>query len=727
VLPELPGPLGRSAAGTDPVSATPVEAGGVPPRFPTDAGPSDELRETIRRFLSTSPVPLVLVDREFRVLVANDAFGHRLGPAADEFAGRPITELLSPEGRNWLHRQLREEQGPRAGAQFGRVRLLAEPGEELLLTGTPCLDHGRHVGWYLRFNPDPDLAFADPSVHGLVARVRREKERLAALLTVSQAVVNSLELDVILGTIAQQVRQVIEVDECTVFLIDENAHVLVPAVCDASRFRDEMMAMRLRVGEGITGSVALSGRGEIVNSAEDDPRAAHVPGTPPEESSLMCVPMIAREKVLGVITLARLGTRSFEQADLELATLFAAQCSTALSNARIFDELRSAYDELRSTQAQLVQSEKLNALGQMAAGVAHDFNNILAAILGRTQLLVREVSDPAIARQLGVIEQAARDGAQAVRRVQEFTRIRHDEGFSALDINAVMADVIELTRAAWESDAKARGVSIRVHLSPNARRAIRGSASELREVLTNLILNAVDAMPDGGDIHLGSEDAGADVVVRVRDSGVGIGREIADRIFDPFFTTKAGKGTGLGLSVAYGIVTRHRGSLSVASEPRAGAEFVLRFPSIEAAEPVGTAAAAAGPVPAVRVLVVDDEEPVASVLVETLRGLGVEAEAALGGREGLDRLDALGPQIVFSDLGMPDLNGWDLAAAVRVRRPETRVVLVTGWGTQIEPASARARGVDFILPKPFTLEDVERVLREALGEIQGSTARRPAA
>ena len=693
---------------------------GPVPAPATDAAPTapgTRLRPehaTISEFLATVALPLALVDRDFRLMAWNEAFATLVNRSPEALAGRPVSELLCDEGQDWLVRQLRADQGAHAGARFGRIRLSADPATELLITGSQYLDRGVHAGWYLRFNPDPDLAFADPSVHGLVARVKREKERLAALLTVSHAVVNSLELDVILTTIAQQVRQVIEVDECTVFLLDDTGEVMSPAVCDAARFRDEMMAMRLKVGEGITGSVALTGRGEIVNSAEDDPRAAHVPGTPPEQSSLMCVPMIGREKVVGVITLARLGTRSFEQEDLEVVTLFAAQCSTALANARIYDELRHAYEELRETQVQLIQSEKLNALGQMAAGVAHDFNNILSAILGRTQLMIRTTRDPDLSRQLLVIEQAACDGAQAVRRVQEFTRIRHDEGFTALDINAAVADVIELTRAAWETDAKARGVTIRVRRDMAARRAIRGSASELREVLTNLILNAVDAMPRGGDLFVGSADQGGDVVVRVRDTGVGMDHQTSARVFDPFFTTKLGKGTGLGLSVAYGIVTRHRGTITVESEPQAGAEFILRFPGIEAADPVAPAPPSAGPVPALQVLVVDDEEPVVTVLVETLRGLGLSVAAAIGGREGLERFEEFQPQIVFSDLGMPDVNGWELALAVKGRRPETQVVLVTGWGTQIEPGIARARGVDFILPKPFALDEVERVLRQAI-------------
>jgi signal transduction histidine kinase/ActR/RegA family two-component response regulator len=697
-------------------------AGGAAPRVAPRPDPA------LVAYLSTTDVPLALVDRELRLLAWNPPFvelarADLAGEPAERLQGTSILDLLSGEGREWVGRQLRSEQGARAGAQFGRVRFGLQPGAELLLTGSRYLERGVHAGWYLRFNPDPDFAFADPSVHELTARVRGEKERLAALLTVSHAVVHSLDLDIILGTIAQQVRQVIEVDGCTVFLIDETGQVLVPAVCDALRFRDEMMAMRLRVGEGITGSVALTGRGEIVRSAEDDPRAAHVPGTPPEESSLMCVPMITRERVVGVITLARLGARSFEQADLELATLFAAQCSAALANARIYDELKRAYDELRATQVQLVQSEKLNALGQMAAGVAHDFNNILAAILGRTQLMIREARDPGLSRQLLVVQQAARDGAQVVRRVQEFTRIRHDEPFTALDLNAALLDVIELTRMAWEMDAKQRGVTIRVHPELEAQQSISGNASELREVLTNLILNAADAMPEGGDLFVGSADAGAEVVIRVRDTGIGMDPETRARVFEPFFTTKSGKGTGLGLSVAYGIVTRHRGTIEVRSEPGHGAEFTLRFPACAAPAAAAPAAGPEGPVGSFRVLVIDDEEPVAGVLAEALRGLGQQVTEAIGGREGIAQLERVRPQVVFTDLGMPEVNGWDLARAAKAQSGDTRVVLVTGWSSQIEPGATRARGVDFVLPKPFSLEDVERVLREAVEAME----ERPAA
>ena len=565
---------------------------------------------------------------------------------------------------------------------------------------------------------EPGAEVPEVPLEEVLQREMDQRQKFGALLTVSRAVVNTLDLNTILSTIAKQIREVINTDECSVFLYDEQAKVLVPAVCDAQSYVDEMMAVRLKLGEGITGTVALTGRGEIVNDAEADPRSLTVPGTPPEQSSLLCAPLVSRDRVLGVITLSRIGARGFQVEDLELATLFAGQCSAAIANARLYENMKAAYNELREAQTQLVQSAKLNALGEMAGGVAHDFNNILAAILGRTQLLLQSVDDSGIRRQLGVIEQAALDGAQTVRRVQEFTRVRQDERFETLDVNRVLYGVVELTRPAWEAGAKRRGLVVNVHLDLKATLTMAGTASELREVFTNLVLNAIDAMPVGGDLWISSHDEAGSVRVQVRDGGIGMDDDTRARIFDPFFTTKDVKGTGLGLSVAYGIVSRHRGIIDVQSAPGQGTVFTLTFP-------VGAVPVEFGP-QADRVsttqldcLVVDDEETVLSVLAEMLRGMGHKVTTALGGPAAIERLRSEQFDVVFTDLGMPDVNGWDLAAAVKQRRAETVVVLVSGWGFQLEEDAAVTRGVDRVMAKPFSFGDVEDALR-ALFTADGS-------
>ena len=556
----------------------------------------------------------------------------------------------------------------------------------------------------------PGDGLPEVPVEQVLERERDQREKLGALLTVSRAVVNTLDLNTILSTIAKQIRQVIQTDECTVFLYDDQEKVLITAVCDAQSYVEEMLAVRLKLGEGITGTVALTGRGEFVNNAEADPRSVTVPGTPPEESGLLCVPLVSRDHVLGVITLSRIGRRGFQQEDLELATLFAGQCSAAIANARLYENMKHAYDEVRATQMQLVQSAKLNALGEMAGGVAHDFNNILAAILGRTQLLLQSVNDPEIRRQLGVVEQAALDGAQTVRRVQEFTRVRQDERFETIDVSRVLYGVLELTRPAWEAGAKRRGIVVNVHLDLKAKQTIAGAASELREVFTNMVLNAVDAMPVGGELWISSADADDTVRVQVRDTGIGMDADTRGRVFDPFFTTKEVKGTGLGLSVAYGIMKRHRGQIDVQSSPGNGTLFTLTFPV--GAMPLEPAPLVEGPPPtALRVLVADDEESVLSVLAEMLRGMGHYVTTALGGPAAVETLRGDSFDAVFTDLGMPDVNGWDLASLVKSRRPECAVVLVSGWGFQLEEDDALSRGVDRVMGKPFSFGDVESALR----------------
>jgi signal transduction histidine kinase/ActR/RegA family two-component response regulator/PAS domain-containing protein len=668
-------------------------------------GPGD----TLRAVLDSVPVPMITGDRQLRVTVCNAVFEELVHESNAALRGRPLSDLLAPECRGDLQRQFEAMNSGAGAIQIGRVTLVSVPDVEFLAAWLP-LQRPDGVGtWLLR------LASGSVASHeALGEQLRREaaqKEKLTALLTVSHAVVASLELDQILDTIAREVRKVIQVDECMVFLLDETRKVLVPAACDVLEFRDEVMAIRLPVGQGVTGNVALTGKGEIVNSALDDPRAVQVPGTPVEQSALLCVPLLVREQVVGAITLTRVGNRVFQNEDLELATLFAGQCSAALSNARLYEEVRRAYHELREAQSQLVQSAKLNALGEMAGGVAHDFNNILAAILGRTQLLLQSVSDESVRGQLEVIERATLDGAQAVRRVQEFTRLRQDEHFEPLDVQEVLWGVLELTRPAWEAESKRRGIALAVVPDLHSLQRVAGNASELREVFTNLVLNALDAMPWGGTLTLSSSDADGEICIRVADTGVGMDAGTRGRIFDPFFTTKPVQGTGLGLSVAYGIITRHRGRIEVESEPGRGSVFSVWLPATLARR-VAPVTAPEVPLPRLRALVVDDEESVVRVLGDLLVVLGQEVEIALGGAEGLERFAPERFDVVFTDLGMPEVNGWDVVRAVKSRSPATPVVVVTGWGAQIDGGALHARGADFVIPKPFSLEDLRDVLRQ---------------
>ena len=673
--------------------------------------------------------PAALLDQQGNIVYAGPGFPEPADKSS-EWIGQPIFGWLKDDQHALVTAFLDEARtpdansrgtskthhGPKLDVGFCDIESPHTPGYSFRLV--PLVDTGDGVGTLVILLPATVL---DVSAPGVAEHEMQLRHRMTAVLEVSRAVSSTLERDVILQRIVDHVREVVVVPEVVLFLVADDGETLEPVVAKVDEFYDEVMSVRLKRGEGIVGHVAETSKAEIVNQAERDPRSIQVPGTPFETSSLLCCPLIIKEELAGILVLTRFGEERFAEDDLEVVTIFATHCSVAIENSRLYEDLRSTVEELRATQNQLIQSAKLNALGEMAGGVAHDFNNVLTAILGRTQLLLRWAEDAELRETLQIIEQTALDGAHTVRRIQEFTRLRQDHGFEQVDINQVLLDVVELTRPSWEYPTKNKRIRVSAEIELHSTRPVRGRAAELREVFTNLILNALDAMPEGGTIRITSEDKGDLVVARISDSGIGMDDATQNHIFDPFFTTKSDKGTGLGLSVAYGIVTRHDGEINVESKVGDGTTFVLQLPASgdEVSPPVKQPEKQEAR--AMRVLCVDDERIVLEVMAELLEALGQDVDQALGGRKGIDAALEIRPDAVFTDLGMPEVNGWEVAESVKEKSPDTAVVLVTGWGVQIDAEEAKTRGVDFILPKPYTLEEVKRLL-EAISERRSKAA-----
>jgi GAF domain-containing protein/CheY-like chemotaxis protein/anti-sigma regulatory factor (Ser/Thr protein kinase) len=469
----------------------------------------------------------------------------------------------------------------------------------------------------------------------------------------------------------------------------------------------------VRVGERLVGHVAATGTPLLVRDVRELP--LDHPSRPYLDSwsmrSVLIVPVVAGGVVRAVLAGAvHDDTWQFTERDLRLAQAIADRAATALENARLFEELAHAYTELKTAQDHLVQTEKLRALGEMATGVAHDFNNLLAAILGRVQLLLSQVQDETLRRWLQVIERAALDGAQTVRHIQEFTRVRRDAPAETVDLNQVVRDAIEMTQTRWRDDAQSRSIDIRVAEALEAVPAVDGHPAELRQVLTNLILNAIDALPRGGVLTVTTRSVDDAVEVRVIDDGIGMSDEVRRRIFEPFFTTKGPKGTGLGLAMVYGIVTRHGGTVDVESREGVGTTFTIRLPVGRAEAAAGAGARGAGAPMGVRVLVVDDEQPVREALADMLRLAHHEVTVASQGFDGLEQFGKARYDLVLTDLAMPGMSGWQVAQAVKALRPEVPVVLVTGWGVELPAEQLRANGVDHVMTKPFRLDDVLAVV-----------------
>jgi len=372
--------------------------------------------------------------------------------------------------------------------------------------------------------------------------------------------------------------------------------------------------------------------------------------------------------------------------------------------------------EARRLRERLVDTERLRALGELSSGVAHDFNNLLGAILGRVQLLKRRPFDRSTSHDLGVIERAALDGRETVRRIMEFTRTRQASSPRPVRLDAVIADAVEITRTKWKTDAERRNVDVSLVLRTEEVPPVLGKDAEFREVFTNLILNAVDAMPQGGQLRLSCRREGGHVVAEVGDSGVGMTDEIRRHLFDPFFTTKGLAGTGLGLSVVYGIVSRYDGTVDVETALGRGTTFRLTFPVAEILLDAADVAPGrrALEVPPSRVLVIDDEPDIADILRDTLVSEGHEVEVALSGEEGLKKLALDGYDVVFSDLGMPDMSGWEVAERVRGMRPGLPVVLVTGWGASLDEDEIRRHDIAAVVHKPFEIEHLLSVAGDVL-------------
>jgi signal transduction histidine kinase/CheY-like chemotaxis protein len=383
---------------------------------------------------------------------------------------------------------------------------------------------------------------------------------------------------------------------------------------------------------------------------------------------------------------------------------------------RRLEELQTQYDQLVTMSGRVPVDEKMQALLTMASGVGHIFNNVLAGILGRTQLLLKKAEREKakdLVSGLTEIETATRSGIDALSRIQEFSRARPSEAFARVDLNDVVQRAIEQTRTKWRDEPAAKGVRIELITRFGAHAPVLGVETELLEALTQLIVNAVDAMPRGGTITVRTASEGGLGLMAVSDSGTGMDDNVKRRAFEPFFSTRGETGLGLGLSVVYGIMVRHSGDAAVESEVGKGTTVTLRLPL-----------APEGPVPSAtpaesdqaQVLVVDDDETVRTALGDMLRGAGYAVTLAASGLEGIAKVrEREGPfHLVVTDLGMPDVPGWEVVEAVKQTETGTPVVIMSGFDRARATRRAKELGVDLVISKPFDLQDFLNAVRGLL-------------
>jgi signal transduction histidine kinase/CheY-like chemotaxis protein len=470
----------------------------------------------------------------------------------------------------------------------------------------------------------------------------------------------------------------------------------------------------VKVGEGIAGKVVELGEPVLVDDIETDPRFKQPNAPRYGTGSFICMPIRAGDRVVGVINMAKRRETAdpgeprlapFSSIDLQFLNALMTYIGYAVDNARLLEEaqdsarrLQIVVDDLKLTQERLVRGETLRAMGQLASGMAHHLNNLFAVILGRTELLLAGAESPGVRRSLEVVQRAARDGAEVARRVQRFSRLQPAMESTAVDLNEIAQDAVELTRSRLGEEVPLEERFVEFAMEPGPIPAVAADPTQLREVVMNVLQNATEAMPYGGKVTVRTWAAEERVYCAISDTGIGMSEEVRRRALEPFFTTKGPKTTGLGLSIAYGALQRSGGTLAIDSAPGQGTTLTLSL--VASGLPPAPREPAAAPGRSLRILVVDGDTPAREALADALVARGHRVIQAADARVGIGLLRAGEPfDVVLVDLRLPGTSAWDLVQAIRGAWPRLAIGVVARPEESL--TSEQSDRADFALSSPI--------------------------
>ena len=562
-------------------------------------------------------------------------------------------------------------------------------------------------------------------------KLQAQLERLNLLQQITRAIGERQDLPSIFQVVIRTLEDQLPIDfGCICLYEPADKQLVVTSV----GMRSQELAMELALAELAHVDIDENGlshcvRGQLVY----EPDVSEVPSSFAQRlargglRALVAAPLLVESQVFGVLIAARREAGSFSSGECEFLRQASEHVALAAHQAQLYSALQTAYEDLRQTQQAVMQQERLRALGQMASGIAHDINNAISPVaLYTDSLLEKETSLSEQGRgQLETIQRAIHDVAATVARMREFYRQREPQlALTSVRLNELVRQVVDLTRARWSDMPQQRGIVIELKTELAADLpAVMGAESEIREALTNLVFNAVDALPAGGTLTLRTRATqSGQVQVEVSDTGVGMDETARRSCLEPFFTTKGERGTGLGLAMVYGMVQRHSAEIEIESEVGRGTTVRLSFASAIVAAQADSATRPTVP-RRLRILVVDDDPVLLRSLRDTLEGDGHAIVVANGGQQGIDLLRAsVGNNPAFdaviTDLGMPYVDGRQVASAVKTASPSTPVIMLTGWGQRLVAEGDIPAHVDLVLNKPPKLRD----LREALARCCGGGA-----
>jgi signal transduction histidine kinase/FixJ family two-component response regulator len=560
--------------------------------------------------------------------------------------------------------------------------------------------------------------------------LKQQFVRISLLNQITQAISDRQDTDSILHVVLRQLEDHMGLDLGIIALLDGNTPSLNVA---ALRVKNSLLAEQFDLREGSVLPMSKSGlqlceKGQTVYFSDT------IKGTAPFVEKLAgtgwrsaaAVPLMVEEKLFGVLITARLKVDAFSSGDCEFLRMLSEHVALAAHQSRLHRELESAYNELRQSQATVLQQERLKALGQMASGIAHDINNALSPVVGFSDIIMNGDFglDVRGKKYLKYIRTAGEDIAHIVARLREFYRTReNNESLHPISLNILAEQVVEMTRPRWRDIPQSNGITIEMETDlAQEIPELAGIESEIREAFTNLVLNAVDAMPRGGKITLRTRlleqmNGGkypTQIAVEVSDTGTGMDEETRKRCLEPFFSTKGKRGTGLGLAMVYGVIKRHEGTIDIQTEPGKGTTFRLSLPvrANLCKEPEEERTTPADPL---RILCIDDEPLLRELIKEILERDGHSVEVSDSGQSGLDEfrvaLERGRPfDVVITDLGMPYLDGRQVAKTIKQESPSTPVIMLTGWGAFMKEDGNAPEQVDGIISKPPRSRELREML-----------------
>lgn len=694
-----------------------------------------ESHERIRAIVETALDGLITMDHEGRIVEFNPAAEQIFGYHSSEVIGRPLAEVIIPLALRERHsRGLAHYLATGEASVLGkRIEIVGQRADgsavpvELSITRIPGASAPMFTG-FLRDITERKQA---------EQKLRTQVSRLELLSRTTRAIGERQDLQSIFQVVIRSLEDNLPIDFGCVFLNDQLSNVLTVACVGG---RSKALALKLTMTEQVRIAIDPNGLARCVQGQlVYEPDIAEVQFPFPQRlvraglRSLVAAPLLVEDNVFGVLIAARKHAHGFSSGECEFLRQLSEHVALAAHQAQLHSALQQAYDDLRQTQQAVLQQERLRALGQMASGIAHDINNAISPITLYTEsLLEQEPNLSARARDyLETIQRAIEDVAETVARMREFYRPHEPRlTLTEVQLNRIIQQVIDLTRARWSAIPQERGIVIhlRPELAPDLP-VLMGTESEIRDALTNLIFNAVDAMPQGGTLTLRTRTMTAPtsenahevithVQVEVCDTGVGMDEEARRHCLEPFFTTKGERGTGLGLAMVYGMTQRHKATLEVESELNQGTTVRLIFPVAASAIPSpGRSLASPLPTQRLRILLVDDDPLLLISLRNTLESDGHFITTADDGQAGVEIFAAARQRgepfaAVITDLGMPYMDGRQVAAAIKADTPTTPVILLTGWGQRLLDEYDTPPHVDRILSKPPKVHELRAALAE---------------